>query len=256
MSTLMPGHAPLKFHPLANLFPMLSEAELADLGEDIKANGQAETVKLHRGMILDGRNRYTACGKFNLAVRTEQFDGTDRQALDWVVSKNLKRRHLTDKQRAFVAARIAELKLGDNQHTRQAAPIGGPTLDFGDQPAQQDPEPEANAASLSIGEAATVMSAPRRSVERAAAIEKATPELRAAVESGPISLDTGTVLAKLPEEEQREIVQMSEKDILAKAKEIRKEQNPKRRGERVEKLKTPAEAIPPLATTKKLPGDS
>src|ERR1700733_4238491 len=103
MSLLMPGHAPLKFHPLANLFPMLSDKELEDLGQDIKANGQVETVKLHRGMVLDGRNRYTACAKFNVGVRTEIFQGSDREALNWVISKNLKRRHLVTKQRAAVA---------------------------------------------------------------------------------------------------------------------------------------------------------
>src|SRR5579859_1779506 len=98
MSFLPPGHAPLKFHPLANLFPMLSDKELDELGSDIKANGQVETVKLHRGMVLDGRNRYTACGKFNIGVRTEIFEGSDREALAWVISKNLKRRHLTESQ--------------------------------------------------------------------------------------------------------------------------------------------------------------
>jgi ParB-like chromosome segregation protein Spo0J len=58
---LPPGHAPLTFHPLANLFPMMSDAELDLLADDIVAHGQAETIKLHRGMVLDGRNRYTAC---------------------------------------------------------------------------------------------------------------------------------------------------------------------------------------------------
>src|ERR1700760_4085852 len=99
MSDLPPGHAPLKFHPLANLFPMLTDAELDDLGEDMRQNGQVETVKLHRGMILDGRNRYTAAGKKGLGVRTELFQGSDHEALGWVVSKNLKRRHLNESQR-------------------------------------------------------------------------------------------------------------------------------------------------------------
>lgn len=31
---LPPGHAPLKFHPLADLFPMLSEAERDDVLAD------------------------------------------------------------------------------------------------------------------------------------------------------------------------------------------------------------------------------
>ncbi|WP_339541575.1 hypothetical protein, partial [Pseudomonas sp. RA_15y_Pfl1_P12] len=84
-----------------------------------------EDVILHRDMILDGRNRYTAATRKGLPVRTSLFKGDDRDALAWVISKNLKRRHLTESQRAMVAARIATLKLGANQHT-QAAPIGAP----------------------------------------------------------------------------------------------------------------------------------
>jgi hypothetical protein len=46
------------------------------------AHGQVETVKLFRGaMVLDGRNRYTACARKNIGVRTEVFTGTDREAL-------------------------------------------------------------------------------------------------------------------------------------------------------------------------------
>jgi hypothetical protein len=56
------------------------------LGDDIRANGQVETVKLHSGMVLDGRNRYTACGRQALASHGSLY-GTDREALAWVISK-------------------------------------------------------------------------------------------------------------------------------------------------------------------------
>src|SRR6266702_750630 len=119
---LPPGAAPLKFHPFAELFPLMSESERVELADDIKASGQAETIKLHRGMILDGRNRWLACQAAGIGVRWEQFVGTDRQALDWVISKNLRRRHLNDRQRAMVAAKLATLRLGDNQHSRPVGP--------------------------------------------------------------------------------------------------------------------------------------
>jgi hypothetical protein len=180
MSTLMPGHAPLKFHPLANLFPMLSDQELADLGDDIRQNGQVETVKLHKGLILDGRNRYTACQRKALPVRTEIFEGTDREALSFVIAKNLKRRHLSESQRAMVAARLATLKLGDNQHTAQPAQICAPALDFGEGQAMLGPEP---ATAVSQGEAAELLNVSRRTVQTAAKVqEKAAPEVVEAVE--------------------------------------------------------------------------
>jgi N6-adenosine-specific RNA methylase IME4 len=250
MATLMPGHAPLKFHPLANLFPMLSEGELDDLAEDIRANGQVETVKLHRGMVLDGRNRYTACQRKGLPVRSEVFEGTDREALAWVISKNLKRRHLTESQRAMVAAKLATLKLGDNQHTT-APPIGAGSLDLlGCVAPAPEPMPI-----VSQSEAADLMNVGRRSVQRAAVVqEKGAPELQSAVETGKIAASTAAELAEaLPAEEQKQVAQMSEADILAKAKEIRKDKNDKRRAERVEKLKQQAEAISPLPTARKFP---
>jgi hypothetical protein len=241
---LPPGHAPLKFHPLANLFPMLADPELDDLAEDIRINGQVETIKLHRGMVLDGRNRYTACARKNLGVRSEVFSGTDREALAWVISKNLKRRHLTESQRAMVAARLATLRLGDNQHT--GAPIGAGLLDFEAQCSEPMPI-------VSQPEAASMMSVGRRSVQRAAIVqEKASPELREAVEQGRVAVSTAADIAETtPQAEQTQIAAMSEKDILAKAKVIRKEANDKRRTERVEKLKAQSAGNTPLSTVKK-----
>lgn len=193
-----PGHTPLKFHPLANLFPMLSDQELEDLGEDIRANGQLEDVILHRDMILDGRNRYTAATRKGLAVRTSLFQGDDREALSWVISKNLKRRHLTESQRAMVAARIATLKLGANQHT-QAAPIGAPLTDLlGEAPPSREP-----VAIVSQTEAADLMSVGRRSVQRAATVvEQGIPDLQQAVEQDRVAVSVAEKIARMPEAEQ------------------------------------------------------
>ena len=195
----MPGHAPLKFHPLANLFPMLSEAELNDLGEDIKANGQAETVKLHRGMILDGRNRYTACAKFNLAVRTEVFEGDDRAALNWVISKNLKRRHLTESQRAMVAARIATLRLGDNQHKGSSIELPASMLPMGDD-FVSEPEPT---APVSQSDAADMLNVSVAGVKRAKVVqEKGIEALQDAVDQDQVAVSVAEKIARLPEAEQ------------------------------------------------------
>ena len=246
-STLMPGHAPLKDHPMANLFPLLPEKELAELADDIAANGQAETVKLHRGMILDGRNRYRACGLKKLAVRTEIFTGTDREALNYVISKNLKRRHLDESQRSRIADKITTLRLGDNQHSRAPASIEAPSFlagpDLPDLPA------------VSQAEAAEIMNTSRSGVQRAAIVrEKGAQELGDAVDSGKVAISTAATIAEaLPVEQQKEIVKRSEKEILEAAKKIRKEQNDKRRNERIGRLATISAGNSELPTERKFP---
>ena len=50
----------LPVHPAADLFPLMSESELRELGEDIKANGLRASIVLYEGKLLDGRNRLDA----------------------------------------------------------------------------------------------------------------------------------------------------------------------------------------------------
>jgi N6-adenosine-specific RNA methylase IME4 len=233
---LAPGHAPLQFHPLANLFPMLSEPELDDLGEDIRINGQVETVKLHRGMILDGRNRYTAAGKKGLGVRTEIFEGSDREALAFVCSKNLNRRHLSENDRLRIAANMQRLKLGANRYTREASPIGEPS--FAVVSDDQDQE-----APLSQGERADLLHVSKRSLERADLLyEKGAPELKAAFESGDIAVSTAAEIADRPIAEQKALIDALPRDAAGKLtpeakKEVRKIAKEVRAEDQAEKKK-------------------
>jgi N6-adenosine-specific RNA methylase IME4 len=244
VSYLPPGHAPLNFHPLANLFPVLSDKELDDLGEDIKANGQVETVKLHRGMVLDGRNRYTACGLKNLGVRTEIFEGTDREALNYVCSKNLNRRHLVEHDRLRIAANMQKLKLGANQHRAEASPIGQPSLLF-----KADPAPQPDEAPLSQAERAELMKVSKRALQRADIVysDKATPELQQAFEAGAIAVsvaaeiaarpveDQKAILEKLPRDEQGKLTPEAKKEVRKVAKEVRAEDQAAKKQKRAAK---------------------
>ena len=97
-----PGAPELQFHPFANLFPLLGDDELRELADDIKLHGQRETGITHRGFVLDGRNRYRAALLAGIGFSARAFEGSDRDALDLVISLNLKRRHLTPSQRAMI----------------------------------------------------------------------------------------------------------------------------------------------------------
>jgi ParB-like chromosome segregation protein Spo0J len=95
----------LPHHPLASVFPMMSDDELAELMiADIEKRGLQDPIVLLEGQILDGRNRYAACVKLGIEPKTVEYDGDDAAA--FVISKNLHRRHLTQAQKAEVVEKL------------------------------------------------------------------------------------------------------------------------------------------------------
>ncbi len=96
----------MKFHPAAELFPLMSESDLRRLSEDIKANGLNEPIVMHEGSILDGRNRFKACELAGVRPVFRDWEGTPGSPVVWVISQNLHRRHLTDSQKAAIAVEV------------------------------------------------------------------------------------------------------------------------------------------------------
>ncbi len=52
-----------------------------------------------QGKVLDGWHRCRACSETGTEIRTEEFTGDEREALAFVLSVNLARRHLTTSDR-------------------------------------------------------------------------------------------------------------------------------------------------------------
>lgn len=90
-------------HPAADLFPMMPDDELQALADDIATNGLNQPVVIYKGQILDGRNRAKACGLAGVEVETEEWSDPGCGPVAWVVSQNVRRRHLTATQRAALA---------------------------------------------------------------------------------------------------------------------------------------------------------
>jgi N6-adenosine-specific RNA methylase IME4 len=99
----------LDFHPVANIFPLMTGAEYDALVSDIAEHGQHEPIWLHPdGRIIDGRNRYRACCDLGLVPERKTWDGKG-SLVAFVVSLNLHRRHLSSSQRAVVALDVLPL---------------------------------------------------------------------------------------------------------------------------------------------------
>lgn len=160
-------------HPYAELFPMLGDDEIKALADDIRQHGLRELITTDiEGRIIDGRNRYTACKLAGVTpTYAPPFHGDDKEVLSLVISKNLKRRHLNESQRAMIAADIANLPRGGDRKTDQAA---NRRIDAVTQP-----------------EAAKMLNVSERSVSRAKRVQQeAPPEVQQAVREGKARLTT------------------------------------------------------------------
>lgn len=94
----------MEFHEIANLFPMMGVDEFEQLKGDIKANGLIEPIVLYEDKILDGRNRWLACGEVGEKPRFDYYQ--EDQPVSFVISKNMNRRHLTASQKAMIATNV------------------------------------------------------------------------------------------------------------------------------------------------------
>jgi hypothetical protein len=203
----------MKFHPVADIFPMLPEQELLMLSEDIKANGLKQPIWTSDEMILDGRNRYRACKIARVDPAFKEFKGGD--PLAFVLSLNLHRRHLNESQRAGVAAKIANIGLGEAHRPNKVGKFADLTS-----PVSQ---PKA-AEMLNVGE---------RIVRSYKAVERDAPELTKRIDAGEITVHEAQKEVRKSEQAKRietikkhsggkiESVNVICGDILKVAKEIK-----------------------------------
>jgi ParB-like chromosome segregation protein Spo0J len=179
-------------HPAADLFPMMSDDELDALGADMLEHGQREPIILYHGQILDGRNRYRACILKGIEPKVRSELPPDPYA--FVATVNLHRRHLSEEQRGMIAARLATMKQGDNQHS---------------------PNGETSQA-----KAAELLKVSKRRVERShEVIEKGVSDLVDAVERREVKVSAAAEFAKVtpPLDQQRLIAEHGSPAAAVKA---------------------------------------
>lgn len=218
----------LEFHPLANLFPLIEGAAFDELVADVKANGVRERIVILDGMILDGRNRYRA----GIAAGLIDADApahtgismqpwcelylpeTEGDPLDWVLSKNLHRRHLDESQRAALGAKLETLAHGGDRKDQDA------TLHL-------------NRAN--IGKLVNV--SPRTIAKASKVKSEGAPELFGAIERGEVTATVAEKLLALPREKQADVLSRVEaKRLPTLAKQAMREATEKRLADRTRAL--------------------
>ena len=113
-----------KIHPAADLFPLMNEADLRDLGESIKGHGGLiQPVHLYKGDLLDGRSRLDAMELVGFRFDRTGLSSISHDLSDFidpyahVIAANIHRRHLTSEQKNNLI--LAVLKLRPDQSNRQ-----------------------------------------------------------------------------------------------------------------------------------------
>lgn len=210
---------PLECHPYCLAIPEMTEQEYQDLKGDISGSGLLEPIVLFDGMILDGRHRYRACMELGIEPWFKEFDGPD-SLLDYVVSINLRRRHLTEGQRAMAMTSLCQLERGSNQHGKV---IDG---EFEKEDGQICPSISRNDAAEKAGVHQNTMKSAMK-VDR-----KGAPELVDAVKKGEVSVSAAAkVVETLPDKTDQVEALNAAKDeprkIVEMAKYVKEKPKPK-----------------------------
>lgn len=99
-------HKDWKRHPLSEVWGDMPEDEFRELVEDVREHGVHEPIMLHvDGRVLDGWHRYKAAIESGRNPPNLVLPASE-DAKAYVISKNLRRRHLTAAQRATRVARV------------------------------------------------------------------------------------------------------------------------------------------------------
>jgi hypothetical protein len=115
------------YHEICKWLPYKPET-IDDIANDMVANGyrQDRPIMLYEGSILDGRHRYEAALKSGAEPIFVEFQGSVVDAIAYVTSENVARRHLNSREKEFFYVQMTEYlgvkPKGSNQHPQNCGP--------------------------------------------------------------------------------------------------------------------------------------
>jgi hypothetical protein len=194
----------LPIHPYAEIFPPMQFPAFDALCGDIARHGLQEEIVLYEGQILEGRNRYLACLAKGVPPRFRGYAGECGSPLAFVVARNLHRRHLTESQRALLAARLKPLFEAQARQRQLAGLKKGDALPVWTNSSRREEDRNTGGSAQRAAEAVHVSAT---SVKLADRVRKlGVPELVDALSADLLSVSAAACIAKLNAEQQREVV--------------------------------------------------
>jgi ParB family chromosome partitioning protein len=191
------------------LIPPLAPEELAQLENNILAEGCRDPLVTWRGILIDGHNRFTICSKHGLEFQTVEREFEDRQAAElWMIQNQIGRRNLEAIDKVPLLERKREILAAQAKERQVRKPADSVVENL---PPQTDKTRDAIAAE--IGVSGKTYDALRK------VSNDGTDELKQAVREKKVGASTAAEIAQLPVETQREIASLpTRKEIVEEAK--------------------------------------
>jgi len=132
LESMSPDKPEWQYHEVCLWLPHKPET-VEDIANDMAANGFRldRAIATYEGKILDGRHRYEAALQAGLDPVFVEFQGTREEAIAYVTSENVARRHLNSQEKEYFYVQRAEALgvqtrggNGNNQHQSGNTPNG------------------------------------------------------------------------------------------------------------------------------------
>ncbi len=176
------------------MIPPMSKEEFSTLKDSISRDGLLVPIVMLDDEILDGRHRYQACKELGIEPIKEPYKGNN--PFSYAVSLNATRRHLSQSQRAMLAASIATIKRGELGNGRKV---------------------EGQICPPTIKEASQTLSVSTTAIKTAKSIKENAPEpIIKAVESGALTLNAAAKIINNTEPELLEKATPAKLETMAK----------------------------------------
>jgi hypothetical protein len=178
-----------RFHPIAEIFPLLEGDEFDSLVESVRTRGLLNAIWTHPddGSIIDGRNRERACARAGVEPRYQTWDGKGSLAA-FVVAQNVERRHLTATQKAKLGKALMPLLAAEAKERQQSGKSADGTAGGRGNKTLPKKLGKVSHEGEAVEQAAKLAHTNRKYIADLVKIEKEAPEVYAKIEAGDIEL--------------------------------------------------------------------